>query len=91
MKPADQLAEDYLQRRIDRLPVRLRKAVDWLRRPRARYLRIPAGGLLILAGVFWFLPVVGFWMLPLGILMLVEDIPPVKRWLVRVLMRLERR
>jgi hypothetical protein len=43
--------------------------------PRSRLLRIA-----ILFGVFGFLPVLGFWMVPLGLLVLSGDIPRVRRW-----------
>ncbi|MEQ9642798.1 MAG: hypothetical protein RIM84_22435 [Alphaproteobacteria bacterium] len=38
------------------------------------------GGGLVLGGVFGFLPVVGFWMLPLGLLVLSQDSPRLRRW-----------
>ena len=41
------------------------------------------GILLILGGVMGFLPVLGFWMIPLGIALLATDIPPLRRWLVK--------
>ena len=43
-----------------------------------RYLII--GGLLVLGGVAGFLPVLGFWMIPLGLLVLSYDLPLVRRW-----------
>ena len=48
--------------------------------PRSRLLRIASGGLLVLFGLFGFLPVLGFWMIPLGLLILSVDIPRVRRW-----------
>jgi hypothetical protein len=41
-----------------------------------------AGILLILAGFVGFLPILGFWMIPLGLAVLATDIPPLKRWLL---------
>lgn len=41
--------------------------------------RIVAGALLILGGTVGFLPVLGFWMLPLGVLVLSVDLHPVRR------------
>ena len=61
----------------------------WLLRPSMRALRIVVAVLLIAASVFWFLPILGLWMLPLGLLLLAEDIPPLRRRLVHVLMRIE--
>jgi len=48
--------------------------------PQSRLLRIGVGVLLVLGGCLWFLPVVGFWMLPLGLIVLSIDIPIVRRW-----------
>ncbi len=48
--------------------------------PRSRLLRIVIGVLLIVGGFFAILPVFGFWMVPLGLLVLSIDIPRVRRW-----------
>lgn len=48
--------------------------------PRSRLLRIVIGAALVLFGAFGFLPVVGFWMIPLGLLILSVDLPRVRRW-----------
>ena len=48
--------------------------------PRSRILRVAIGGFLVLFGLFGFLPVLGFWMVPLGLLVLSVDIPRVRRW-----------
>ena len=42
-------------------------------------LRIVVGVALIIGGVLGFLPVLGFWMLPLGVLVLSVDLHPVRR------------
>jgi hypothetical protein len=36
---------------------------------------------LCVAGIVGFLPIVGFWMLPLGLVMLGTVVPPARRWL----------
>ncbi len=41
------------------------------------------GLVLIIAGLLGFLPVLGFWMIPLGIALLATDIPVLRRWLVK--------
>ena len=51
----------------------------WLRRPASRWARIPAGVLLIIGGCLSILPVFGLWMLPLGLILLADDIPPLRR------------
>lgn len=40
-----------------------------------KWLRIPAGVALVIGGALGFLPVLGFWMLPLGLAVLAVDIP----------------
>jgi hypothetical protein len=57
----------------------------WLRRPSSRWVRIPAGVLLIGGGVLSILPFLGIWMLPLGLMLLAEDLPPLRRVRGRVL------
>ena len=47
--------------------------------PRSRPLRIALGVLLILLGFLGFLPVLGFWMIPLGLLVLSHDFAVVRR------------
>jgi hypothetical protein len=82
--------EGQLELLIRRLPQRLQDPVRWLRQPRARWLRIPAG-LLLIVGVFSILPVLGLWMLPLGLVLLAEDLPPVRRGTNSVLAWIEHR
>lgn len=48
--------------------------------PRSRVGRIIVGILLIIGGFLGFLPVLGFWMIPLGLAVLSYDIPAVRRW-----------
>jgi hypothetical protein len=47
--------------------------------PRSRVLRVLIGCGLIVFGVLGFLPILGFWMIPLGLLVLSVDIPTVRR------------
>lgn len=47
--------------------------------PRNRLARIVLGGGLVAGGFLGFLPVVGFWMLPLGVIVLSHDLPVVRR------------
>ena len=73
------------ERLIDRLPSRFSNAVRWLLRPESRWARFPAGILFILAGFLGALPVLGFWMAPLGVFLLAEDLPSVRRRAERAL------
>ena len=83
--------ERRLSRLLARPPDRLQRAVAWLLRPQARWVRIPAGLLLIAGGFLAILPVFGLWMLPLGVVLLAEDVPPLRRLTGRVLEWIERR
>jgi hypothetical protein len=86
-----QADDPRLVRLIERLPRRLQGAVVWLRRPSSRWARIPAGVLLICGGVLSILPVLGLWMLPLGLALLADDAPLLRRARGRVLDWVERR
>lgn len=80
-----------LHRFEQRLPLRIARASLFLRQPSARLWRIPSAGLLILGGIFSFLPILGIWMLPLGLLLLAIDIPPLQPPMARLLHWLERK
>lgn len=47
--------------------------------PDSPHLRVIAGTLFVVGGVFGFLPVLGFWMIPLGLVILSVDLPAVRR------------
>ncbi|KQP07662.1 hypothetical protein ASF28_11045 [Methylobacterium sp. Leaf99] len=70
--------DDRVARLTEKLPARLGRALDWLREPSRRIIRMVAAGLFILGGVFSILPVLGLWMLPVGLALLSEDIPGLK-------------
>jgi hypothetical protein len=74
-----------------KLPPRPAKFVAWLRRPSSRYARIPLAILLILGGIFSFLPVLGLWMLPLGLLLFAQDVPVLQKPMARMLGWIERK
>jgi len=89
-KAASQHHEQRIERLIGRLPERLQTIIRWLRRPGLRWIRVLAG-LLFIAGAFLsILPVFGIWMLPLGLMLLAEDISPVRRVRDRFLDWIER-
>jgi len=48
--------------------------------PGSRILRILIGVILILGGCLGFLPLLGFWMVPLGLLVLSIDIAIARHW-----------
>jgi hypothetical protein len=47
--------------------------------PGSRWLRMALGIALVLGGFLGFLPILGFWMIPLGLLVLSVDVPAVRR------------
>jgi len=78
-----------------KLPAPLQRAVGWLREPSRLWLRVGAALLLILGGIFSILPVLGLWMLPVGLALLSQDVPALKvplehaaRWIERMVQRL---
>jgi hypothetical protein len=76
---------------IDRLPNRIQPALRWLRRPASWWVRVPVGVLLVVGGILSILPFLGLWMLPLGLMLLAVDFPPLRRMLDLVLDWIERR
>ena len=49
------------------------------------WVRVPPALLLVLGGVFSFLPVLGLWMLPLGLILIAQDVPPLRRPIARAI------
>ena len=74
-----------------KLPPRPAKFVRWLRRPSSRLVRIPLAILLVAGGVFSFLPILGLWMLPLGLLLIAQDVPFLQKPLAEMLGWIERK
>ena len=59
--------------------------------PQSRLLRISIGVALIFFGILGFLPVLGFWMVPLGILVLSYEFAAVRRFRRRISVWWEKR
>ena len=64
---------DELDRLIDRylgkMPRWMARFVTWIRQPHLRLLRMVSGVLLVFFGFLGFLPILGFWMVPLGLML----------------------
>lgn len=60
---------------LERLVPPLRAPLTHLRRSSWLPVRLPLAILLTIGGLFWFLPVLGLWMLPAGLLLLAVDLP----------------
>jgi hypothetical protein len=91
---AEAKTERILHRRLERaerhLPGILAEWVRHLRHPSASWVRIPLGLLLIVAGLVGFLPILGFWMVPLGLMLLALDIALLRRPTARIIVAGER-
>lgn len=87
-KPPDKLDQAYdgLEREV---PDRVCRAIRWLRDPAHRRIRLPVGLMLITVGFFGFLPVIGFEFIPLGLLLIAQDVPVLREPVGRFTLWLE--
>lgn len=75
MSEGKRVLRQAFKRLEQEVPERVARTLRKLRHPDARWARIPVGVLLVVGGVFSFLPVLGIWMLPLGLLLIAYDVP----------------
>jgi hypothetical protein len=87
-KQALDRALDELQRQV---PDPICRAIRWLRNRRARFVRVPLGLLCIAASFFWFLPVIGIELLPIGLMLVAIDVPVLQGPVARATLWLERK
>ena len=59
--------------------------------PKSRGLRIALGVALVIGGILGFLPILGLWMLPLGLLLIAQDVPFLQKPLAKMLGWVERK
>src|SRR5690606_36566646 len=89
----DESDKEILERAFDELeketPDAVCRTIAWLRDPKARWVRIPTGLLIIVASFFWFLPVVGIEFLPIGLLLIAQNVPFLPRPVGKLMLRLE--
>ena len=69
----------------------LRTPIKALRRDSYRLIRVPLALLIIIGGVFSFLPLLGIWMLPLGLLLLAIDLAFLRGPIAAFIIRARRR
>jgi hypothetical protein len=77
--------ETELESIEERLPGKLARSIRWLREPSSRVVRFPIGIVLVLCGLLGFLPILGFWMVPLGLAVIALDVPFLRPPLARLL------
>ncbi len=89
---------EKMRRRLDRQFDALEHSVPaaagfihYLRGRRLALLRIPLGLVLAVGGCLSILPVLGLWMLPLGLLILAIDLPALRPATTSTMIRLRRR
>ncbi len=82
----DHRLHDELDRLQDRLPGWAARMLRGARKPTAGWIRIPAATMLIIGGILGtVLPIIGFWMVPLGLALLAIDVPFLRGPLARIL------
>jgi hypothetical protein len=59
--------------------------------PQGRWQRIALGVALMLGGLLWFLPILGIWMIPLGLFVLSLELASVRRLRRRLIVRFSKR
>jgi len=77
--------DEELDRLEARLPHKVARFMKKVRSPEVAPYRIPAGIALTAGGLVGFLPIVGFWMVPLGLAVLAQDVPVMRPPLARLL------
>lgn len=70
---------------------RLDRFLDWIESDRTRIYRVPVAILLLFGGIMSVLPLLGLWMLPLGILLLAIDLPLLRGPVTHATIRIRRR
>jgi hypothetical protein len=83
--------DGYFEAAYRRLPLGISRFIRWLREPSSFAVRFCVAILLIVGGIFSFLPILGIWMLPLGLLLIAQDVPALQKPLVTALMWTEAR
>jgi 4-alpha-glucanotransferase len=78
-----QKLEAIVEKYADKIPRPMGRFIRWMRKPDLRWLRLIAGIMFVLFGFVGFLPILGFWMVPLGLIILAQD----SKWLQRPTLR----
>ena len=75
----------YFDKLARRLPNWLSRLAIWLRDPKRVYARVIVSVLLIAGSILSFLPILGVWMLPLGLIIISQDLQFMQGPLVRTI------
>ena len=82
---------DELDRLQEHLPAWMVRILSKAREPSAKRVRLPVAGAFVVGGMLGFLPILGFWMVPLGLALLALDVPPLRGPLARLLALINRK
>ena len=85
-----ELSEAY-DRLEHEVPDRVAHLLRWLRQPKVRAVRLSVGVLLIILSFFSFLPIIGIEFLPIGLMLIAQDVPFLRKPVARVMIWLERK
>lgn len=97
---ATQAARDDDQAELDKAydelealtPDRVARAIRWLHDPKGKWVRLPLGILIIVANLFGpLVPFLGIEFVPLGLLLVAQDVPPLRKPVARATLWLERK
>jgi hypothetical protein len=80
--------DEELDRLQERVPHGVARVMRKVRSPAVAPYRIPVGVALTAGGVVGFLPILGFWMVPLGLAVLAHDVPVMRPPLARLLAKI---
>jgi hypothetical protein len=58
---------------------RVARVIRWVRDPNKRRIRLAIGAFCIVLSFFWWLPVIGIELLPIGLLLIAIDVPFLRR------------
>ena len=88
-EPAD--LDEEMERLLERLPDGAARVVRKVRAPEAAPYRFPAGVALTVGGVLGFMPILGFWMVPLGLAVMAQDVPVMRQPTARLVRAINRK
>jgi hypothetical protein len=94
-----QAARDAAQAKLDlaydeleqHAPDRVARAIRWLRNPKGKAVRLPLGIVLVAAGLLGpVVPLLGVEFIPIGLLLIAQDVPPLREPVADMTLWLER-
>jgi hypothetical protein len=73
-------------------PDAVARAIRWLRNPKGRWVRLPLGIFIVAAGLLGpVVPILGIEFIPLGLLLIAQDVPPLREPVADMTLWLEKK